>query len=407
MAVDADEEHQMDHLKRTMSDITDQMVHHLGDFELSGTDQDVWRRYQKSRTASMASSTSSHSSGRPIFLPEVLDNKRNVKVVRGFTPSFISSSSGSAADDGSSHYRKDSVLSMTSMSSDGENRHRSRKSRQASIPISDNSAASPLTTITENPDAFDKPRAKVERLCEFDPTNNDSALASDGSDDEGAWMTELNPAPQTSQLTKQISQERTMSNENHQSTKPRTRSSDKPKPRQATKPAIDRSRTVKHMVRPAVRQAHPHRRTKSRPLVVDKPKVDGRLQQDEEVKAQIVERVPPDTTCSSQASRSALEKSEESKENPTDLNHFMAKIRTQHSSKTQRKKTRESEDDGASINSDSTTKTVVPLVAKVAGALSIHRRQRSATAFRAPPTRCQPADKAKGIEAEACQETAH
>ena len=408
MSVNADPEHQLNYLHRTMSDLTNQMVQHLGDFNISGADPSVWRQYQKSRTESMTSSASSQSSNSQLSPRECFDPKRRVNVTRGFTPSLISSTSSSAGDDQSSHYRKDSTLSMTSVSSDGESRHRRRKSRQPSLPVSDNSAGSPLTTITENPDA-DKSQQKIARPCKFDiAANTDSAVESGDEDDDGTWMPEVQAVGKPSHLTKQIERDKKAPTDGQQLARPQTRHGDRPKTRYPTKAAVDRSRTVKHQARHVVRRAYSPKRTKSKRVAVEAPKardtevddLTSSTSEDVTFCDTSVPNPPPNTPASPTSIEDAVE-------NPTDLSKYMEIVRSKHSSRAQPAKSKENEDDNSSINSSSTAKTLVPIKNKILEALPIHRRQRSATAFRVPPTTCQPPIKAEGSRPEQSQATAH
>jgi hypothetical protein len=407
MAVDADPDHQMIHLQRTMSDLTDQMVNQLGNFDDSGISPECWSQYQKLRTESAASSASSRSNSASTLPRQYVDPKRGCTVVRGFTPSIISSTSSSTEDEGSSQYRKDSSLSMTSLSSDGEPRNRRRKSRQASLPISDKSATSPLTTITENPDVPCKSPRKMERACQFNADGNtDSAVASDCSD-EGAWMPEIKAIEKNSQLTKQIDRNKKPSDYAQPVTRTRTQSTEEPKPRVANKPAIDRSRTVKHSMRPSFRRVHSHKRSKST-KVVKNAKTDEEPKQQESSDMLVASEALPAPSSTPPAPAGATSGgSEEAKENPTDLGQYMEKVRSKRSSKAQGIKTRESDDDGASVKSTSTAKTVVPMVHKIFDSLPLHRRQRSATAFKITESTCQPPTKAQGARPESSQATAH
>ena len=395
----------MSHLHRTMSDLTPRMVEQLGDFDTSGVDPSVWHTYRKSRTESTASSASSPSVANLMPHRECPDTKRRVMVTRGFAPALISPSSSSIADDDSSHHRKDSTVSMTSMSSDNEPRQRRRKSRHASIPVSDSSANSPLTTITENPDVLEKTQQKEERACKFDGSgNSDSAVTSSGSSDEGLWTTVGRAAEHRSQLTKQIERE---IREGQQLTRPRTRSGDPTKPRQPGKPVVERSRTVKHVVRPVVRRAHSPKRAKGRPQAVKAPRVPIPPEQH-------IENILPDAKAPTAPAPdqdpdipTRSTGSEEACEDPTDLSLYLEKVRSKQSSKGTKAKGRQKEDDNESIDSSSTAKTLVPMVKKMVEALSIHRRQRSATAFRVPAAMCQPPHKAERARPEASQANAH
>lgn len=406
MSVNATPEDQMNHLHRTMSDLTPRMVDQLGDFDTSGIDPTVWHRWRKSRTESTASSASSQSIGNLISHREYPDCKRAVTVTKGFAPALISPSSFSSADEASSHHRKDSTVSMTSISSDGKTLQRRRKSRHTSLPVSEKSANSPLTTITENPDALEKPQEKNERPCKFDEAGNkDSAIVSSASSDENMWMTTCRTPEKDSQLTKQHERSWKSQAAVQHLTRPRTHSGEPTKPRQVGKPLVERSRTVKHIVRPAMRRAHSPKRAKGKPAVIRTPKVPV-------AQAQNVENEVTDTEAAStvsipcQDAADTTVTSDEAGENPTDLNQFMEKARSKHSSKGPRSKHCEGLDDAASMSSSSTAKTLVPMVKKMVDALPIHRRQRSATAFRVTPTMCRPPNKAEGARAEASQATA-
>ncbi len=408
MSVDADPEEQMSHLHRTMSDLTPRMLQQLGDFKTSGTEPSVWNTYQKSRTESMTSFASSNFSANLVPSHEYLDAKRRVTVNRGFTPGLISPSSSSSVDEESCHYRKDSTVSMTSVSTDGQPRHHRRKSRQCSMPVSDSSATSPLTTITETPDAPDKPQEKKERPCEFEKTsNNESAVASSASSDEGTWMNEYKAAEHQSQLSKQIERSVRETRNVQHFARPCTRSGEPLKPRQAGKANIDRSRTVKHLMRPAVRRAHSPKRGKGRPAAFKTPAFPATLEQANRNEPAVLETVRTKSiTNLAQDAPTSSTGSEEAGENPTDLSQYMEKVRLKRSSKGPCAKNNENGDDGASFSSSSTAKTLVPMVKKMVDALPIRGRQRSTTAFRVPPALCQPPNKAEGARPEASQATA-
>ena len=409
ISVNATPEDQMNHLHRTMSDLTPGMVQQLGDFRTSGIDPSVWQTYSKSRTESVTSSASSFCSTKTLYHREHPDPNRRVTVTRGFAPTLISSSSSSIGDYGTSHYRKDSTVSMTSMSSDGgEPRRRRRKSRHASMPVSDSSNNSPLTTITENPDVPERLQQKQERACEFDESsNNDSAVASSTSSDERAWMPVGKATEQRSHLTKQIERNIKENHNKRQLTRPRIRSGDPTKPRQAGKPIVERSRTVKHVERPVGRRAQSPKRTKRRPQAVKALKPPTQPEQH-------IENVVPDAKALTAPAPGkapdipALSTgSEEACEDPTDLSLYLEKVRSKQSSKGAKAKGRPKEDDNESIDSSSTAKTLVPLVKKMVEALPIHRRQRSATAFRVPLPTCQPPNKGESAQPEHSHATAH
>lgn len=407
ISANATPEDQMSHLHRTMSDLTPRMVEQLGDFDTSGVDPSVWQTYRKSRTESTASSASSQSVANLVSPRESPDPKRRVMVTRGFAPALISPSPSSIADEASSHYRKDSTVSMSSMSSDGECRQRRQKSRHASLPVSDKSATSPLTTITENPDMLDKPQQKQGRPCKFDEaSNNNSAVVSSASSDESPWVPEYNKAEQQSHLTKQIERKIREIREDQQLVRPRTRSGDPVKPRQVGKPIVERSRTVKHVVRPVIRRAHSPKRAQGRPVAIKTTKAT--TAPDPKNAVPDAEAVCPAPASSQSADTPVVStSSEEACDNPTDLRLYMEKTRLKHSSKDTPAKHRQKEDDNASIDSSSTAKTLIPKVRKMVEGLPIHRRQRSATAFRVPPNMRQPPKKAEDARPEASQAIAH
>jgi hypothetical protein len=372
MAVDADKDFQRERLKRTMSDLTDDMVQSLGDFNRGGYDPDVWNEYRESRRSSAASSTTSLARMNNLATSESFDSKRSVSVHHGFGSTLIPSSSSSISGSlHTGHYRKDSSMSISSTSSDGASNPRRRKSRQVSIPVSENSA-SPLDTISEIPDTNDKSRAKkVEHPCDIDETaNNDSAVVSDGSDDE-EWMPELKSVSKPSHLTRQITQE---------ITRPCTRSGDRVKSRRSARYPVDRSKTVRHSTK--ARGAPSHRQAKNKATHVDPPKIE--VSPPEDTPDNQKEEQPSLESPSPPITISPVRHSDESTENPTDLEEYMDKAKHQHSSKARRKQQRQSDDDAASTHSDSTTKTIVPLATRIANALPIPNRQRSATAIRIP-----------------------
>jgi hypothetical protein len=395
MAVDADKDFQREHLKRTMSDLTDDMVQQLGDFNRGGYDPDVWNEYRESRRSSATSSTTSLAKMNPLTTSESFDSKRSVSVHHGFGSSLIPSSSSSISESlHSGHYRKDSSISIASMSSDVATKPRRRKSRQISLPVSENSA-SPLDTISEIPDANDKSRVKkVEHPCNIDETaNNDTAVVSDDSEDD-VWMPELQSASKPSHLTRKISQEATRSS---------TRSRDETKSRRSAKAAIDRSKTARYPVRPD-RRVHAHRQTKPKPIHVDLPKIEVSLPEDALDDQAAKQTISP--SPSPPMTFSPIRISDESTENPTDLEEYMDKAKHQHSSKVRRKQNRQSDDDNASTHSDSTTKTIVPLATRLMEALPIHNRQRSATAIRIPSAHVPPTSMLHDAGVKVSQKTA-
>ena len=398
MSKNADPEHQMDHLRRAMSDLTPQMVRQLDNFRYSGTDPEIWDQYRKSRKESMTSSMSSQSSINTQYSNDHFDSKRSVPITRGFTSSLISPSSSFAGDEQSLHYRKDSNLSTTSSSSDGETKRRRRQGRQVSVTVSDNGTGSPLSTISENPDPLDKPLRKLERPCEFGRvTDNDSALASDPSDGEGTWMAQIKVTDKSSRLTQLVERNKKAPNEMQQLARARTRSNDRPQGTQSTKPPVDRSRTVKHVARPAIRRAQSHKRAKSKQAAIEIAKVC-------DTQEEVANNEGPESGWEILA---ALTGSDEADENPSDLSLYMDKARSKNGSKGQKSKTRESDDDNASIDSASTIKTLVPAIKRLVEAIPVHKRQRSATAFRIPLAACQPAKKAEESKPESSQATAH
>ena len=254
---------------------------------------------------------------------------------------------------------------------------------------------------------LEKPQPKKGRPCKFnEDSNNESAVSDSISSDEGAGLTEYNNAEQQSHLTKQMEGNVNTIRKDQQSVRPHTRSGAPAKLRQAGKPIVERSRTVRHVVRPSIRRAHSPKHAKGRPAASKTSKAP--IAPNPQKAVQNAETVCPAPASSQSTDNSVVSKSsDEAGENPTDLSLYMEKTRLKHSSKDAAAKHRQKEDDHDSIDSSSTAKTLIPMVKKIVEDLPIHRRQRSATAFRVPPNLCQPPKKAGGAKPEASQATAH
>lgn len=215
-SVNAPKEWQMQHAQRSLHELKDSVVAHLGDCPPAGMDADVWRGFkaQHARSSSVVSTTSSTS----------IDEITGTKISRGFFPSGASSAESSFREF-SSQCRRDSNLSkasVTSPSTDGESSVVSPQSkpirfsppkairppgrRQYSRHTSTTSI-SPLAVINEVQEINAPPRRKIEKALKFDDhANNESAVASD-DDDEFEWADMLELGGGASNLTNRLRQQ--------------------------------------------------------------------------------------------------------------------------------------------------------------------------------------------------------
>ncbi|KIW13217.1 hypothetical protein PV08_08404 [Exophiala spinifera] len=217
-SVNAPKEWQMQYAQRTLHELKDSVVAHLGDCPPAGMDADVWRGFkaEHARSNSVVSTTSSTS----------IDETTGTKISRGFFPSAVSSAESSFGDS-SSQCRRDSNLSkasVTSPSTDGESSAvsppprvirfspprgtrpsgRRQYSRHAST-----TSISPLAVISEVQEIPALPHRKIEKALKFDNNaNNESAVASDDDDDdEFEWADVLELGGGNSNLTGGLQQQ--------------------------------------------------------------------------------------------------------------------------------------------------------------------------------------------------------
>lgn len=264
-AVDASAQWRMEHLQRHLGDVGGVIVNALGDCPPIGLDSETWRQYrvQHSRANSSASSHSSGSGLPSGGASDYLDVVTGTRISRGFCASNTSSAASSLKE-GSGHFRRDSNLSKTSMtspSSDGDAKRSHRSSRTSPYHASTTSM-SHLTAISELQETTANAPRKMEKPCVFyENANTEHALASDDDDDfDWADMLEVGGGGgNSSNLTRRL--ERTSSCKAVPEMRPtlarqRTTSSERPKPRSSKKLAPDRSRTIRAPSRPNQRRPH-------------------------------------------------------------------------------------------------------------------------------------------------------
>lgn len=368
---DADAEFQLEMLHKSFVNLPTGAVRALEDSDVAGFDPAILSQYQEQRRKSDASARSGSSSHSQVHC---LDPRDGAVVVRGFDGTPISFRSSRESD--ASNRLKDSNTSMTSVSSQGVSDQRQhRKSRQRSMPVSEGSTLSQLSTISEAPDTVSKAQRKIERPLKFgidgDP---DSALASDVSEEEseGDWGT-IPKSPAKGGLSKMVQQA-----EELKASKAVGRQ--KPRHQRASSQHVhkaERLKTVKKTTRPQTRRRTTHQipTTKEKP-----PAHEGG---NDEVVSKMLENEARYTKWEAQPEAEHKEfakggSSDEAGEQPADLQMFM--VGAKRNERDQRK----TEDDMASTRSTSTLQTVVPAPRKIT---SIHRptthsRQRSDTAFR-------------------------
>ena len=249
---DADEDFQVDMLRKSFVNLPAAAASALQDSDVAGFDPAIISQYQEQRRQSDASARSGSSSRSQVHC---LDPRDGAVVVRGFGGTPIGFRSSGESD--TSSRRKDSDTSMTSVSSQGVSDQRQRrKSRQRSMPVSEGSTLSQLSTISEAPDTLSKPQRKIEKPLKFDIDGDpDSALASDVSEDEseGDWGTIPN-SPAKGGLSKMVQQAEELK---------ASKAVDRQKPRHQRASSqhvhkAERSKTVKKTAGPNVRRRIPH-----------------------------------------------------------------------------------------------------------------------------------------------------
>ena len=357
MAAEADADFQISKLHKSMSDLTDDFVDALDDFTISGVDPTVFKKYKAMRRESNASNQSSRSNSQVELQTEYFDPVRGCKVYRGFSPAPTSSTVRSSSRDGSVHHRKNTSISMTSVSSDGDHKHRGHKGRQFSMPISEASTARPLSSISENADAAFEPRHKMEKPCHFDPNiNTDSALASDASDDESTWMDIASVRASISRRKRAAEhnkdEERHIKNETVQA--PADRHSDRPATRSCHKTQCERSKTVRKATRSGMRCTHSNKRIETKKRTATKTEAsDNKPRGDASTDLDTIS--PSGCPRMHESSRQRSPSTHEEHEHPSDLQRMMSDAKKKPKGK------RQNQDDAASIGSTSTTKAAVPL----------------------------------------------
>ncbi|RMZ77247.1 hypothetical protein DV738_g4522, partial [Chaetothyriales sp. CBS 135597] len=185
MAVDADEEHQLGVLHRSMSDLDAHTVRQCN-LDLSGIDKELVEKYKTMRLESQYGSVQSHATGASKFSQISEDSSRQCSVTRGFSSSVPTHISSSRV--GVRVCLRDSPWTCDNNSGPIPSRHES--------PVVPWVGAAGTSNCHGN----------RWRSCIFNDVDTEYAVISDDEESEDKWSDVIHPHPTRSLLTEQIAQ---------------------------------------------------------------------------------------------------------------------------------------------------------------------------------------------------------